>query len=90
MAVKKIKFSPHKESLIASASYDRTTRVWDFQLLLKGLPPLLSTMQHHKEFVYGVDFNTHISNQLADCSWDKLIHIFPALMPSMPILPPYD
>nr|CAD7463002.1 unnamed protein product [Timema tahoe] len=62
-AVRRVKFSPHHVSVLASVSYDFTTRIWDF----KTSPDALETVKHHSEFVYGLDFNTHVSGQIADC-----------------------
>ncbi|TSP57629.1 Peroxisomal targeting signal 2 receptor [Bagarius yarrelli] len=45
---------------------------WDFS----RSPPLLDTMEHHSEFVCGLDFNLHIPNQVVDCSWDETVKIY--------------
>lgn len=70
--IRKVQFSPHQRSKIASISHDLTTRVWDWQS--KQNP--LEIIKHHSEFVYGLDFNRHIPGQLADCGWDSLVHVF--------------
>ncbi|RWS17169.1 peroxisomal targeting signal 2 receptor-like isoform X2 [Dinothrombium tinctorium] len=85
-AVKKVKFSPHSDSIVASVSYDFTTKIWDFKLGLNPVSnPLLMTFQNHREFVYGLDFNLHVKDQLADCGWDKLVKIF-TITPFAPLL----
>lgn len=66
-AVRRVKCSPHHHSIIASCSYDFTTRFWDFA----SQPSPIETIQHHTEFVCGVDFNLHIQGQVADCGWDE-------------------
>ena len=71
-AIKCVKFSPHRESVIGSVSYDMTTRLWD----TNTSNGLLFTSQEHKEFVYGFDFNRHLIDQMADCSWDQFVHVF--------------
>ncbi|CAH0555801.1 unnamed protein product [Brassicogethes aeneus] len=71
-AVRRVQFSPHCLSVLASVSYDFTTRVWDFK---QGCDPV-ETIQHHSEFVYGLDWNAHRKGQLADCGWDSLVHVF--------------
>ena len=71
-AIKCVKFSPIHETVIGSVSYDMTTRLWD----TNTNNGLLFTSQQHKEFVYGFDFNRHIIDQMADCSWDQFVHIF--------------
>lgn len=57
--------SPHHHSVIASCSYDFTTRFWDFA----SQPTPLETIQHHTEFVCGVDFNLHVQGQVIKCSF---------------------
>lgn len=74
-AIKKIKCSPFKENIIASVSYDFTTRVWDLNNCNKPLSPLIITMQNHTEFVYGLDFSLHHPDVLVDCSWDQSVVI---------------
>ncbi|XP_046664428.1 peroxisomal targeting signal 2 receptor [Homalodisca vitripennis] len=71
-AVRRIQFSPHHLSVLASVSYDFTTRIWDF----KASSEAIETIKHHSEFVYGLDFNQHVQGQIADCGWDSLIHVF--------------
>lgn len=68
-AVTRVKFSPHRDSVLASTSYDFTTRVWDW----KKSPEALLTMRNHAEFTYGLDFNLHVRGQIADCSWDQTV-----------------
>lgn len=70
-AVRRVKFSPHEESVLCSVSYDLTTRFWNW-----NVPEPFQTIQHHTEFVYGLDFNIHVPNEIADCGWDESIHVF--------------
>ncbi|XP_053737967.1 peroxisomal biogenesis factor 7 [Synchiropus splendidus] len=71
-AVRRVKFSPFCKTLLASCSYDFTVRFWDVSLD----PPLQQVQQHHSEFVFGLDFNLHIQNQVVDCSWDQTVKIY--------------
>lgn len=71
-AVRRVQFSPHTLSMLASVSYDFTTRIWDF----KHSSDALEIIQHHSEFVYGLDWNTHRKGELADCGWDSLVHAY--------------
>lgn len=71
-AVRRVQFSPHSLSVLASVSYDFTTRIWDFK---RGSDPM-ETIKHHTEFTYGLDWNVLRKNQLADCGWDSLVHVF--------------
>uniref|UniRef100_A0A2C9KTH2 Peroxin-7 n=1 Tax=Biomphalaria glabrata TaxID=6526 RepID=A0A2C9KTH2_BIOGL len=63
--------SPFNGAILASASYDFTVRLWNIQKQI-----CLQTVENHSEFVYGLDFNLHIPGQMADCSWDELVHIY--------------
>lgn len=70
-AVRRVKFSPFNGNTIASCSYDFTVRTWDMQQ-----PHALEVIEHHTEFVYGLDFNLHMPGQLADCGWDENVHVY--------------
>lgn len=71
-AVRRIQWSPFARSCIASVAYDFTTRLWDY----KRSNEAVETIRHHSEFVYGLDWNALRTNQLADCGWDSLVHVF--------------
>lgn len=71
-AVRRVQFSPHSLSVLASVSYDFTTRIWDF----KQSCDATEVIKHHSEFVYGLDWNIHRQGQLTDCGWDSLVHVF--------------
>lgn len=71
-AVRRLQFSPFAASTLASVSYDFTTRIWDFN---QG-PEAQETITQHSEFNYGLDWNQLRTNQLADCGWDSLVHVF--------------
>ncbi|XP_065212889.1 peroxisomal targeting signal 2 receptor isoform X1 [Planococcus citri] len=71
-AVRKIQFSPYHASSLASVSYDFTTRIWDYRISCDAI----EVIQHHSEFVYGLDFNVHREGEMADCGWDSLVHVF--------------
>ncbi|CAB1440481.1 unnamed protein product [Pleuronectes platessa] len=58
-AIRRVKFSPFSPTVLASCSYDFTVRFWDHS----REQPLLDTVEHHSEFVCGLDFNLHIPNQ---------------------------
>lgn len=36
----------------------------------------LESIKHHTDFAYGLDWNRLRRNQLADCGWDSLVHVF--------------
>lgn len=71
-AIRRIQFSPHYSNIIASASYDYTTRIWDMSKSSEAT----EIVRHHSEFVYGLEWNPLRENQLADCGWDSLVHVF--------------
>lgn len=52
--------SPHNGTLLASCSYDFTVRTWNIS---NGTCPL-ETIEHHTEFVLGLDFNLHLPGQV--------------------------
>ncbi|XP_076873952.1 peroxisomal biogenesis factor 7 isoform X1 [Brachyhypopomus gauderio] len=81
-AIRRVKFSPFYKTLLASCSYDFTVRFWDYS----RSPALLETVEHHSEFVYGLDFNLHVPNQVVDCSWDETVKIYtpPCLVAPQP------
>ncbi|XP_019911538.1 peroxisomal biogenesis factor 7 isoform X2 [Esox lucius] len=72
-AIRRVKFSPFNQTVLASCSYDFTVRFWDYS---RREQPLLETLEHHSEFVCGLDFNLHIPNQVVDCSWDETVKIY--------------
>lgn len=71
-AVRRVQFSPFSGSTLASVGYDFKTRIWDFK---RNAEPM-ETIRHHSEFTYGLDWNRLRMNQLADCGWDSLVHVF--------------
>ena len=52
--------SPHNGTLLASCSYDFTVQTWNIG---NGTCPL-ETIEHHTEFVLGLDFNLHLPGQV--------------------------
>lgn len=71
-AIRRVKFSPHDANIIASASYDFTSRIWDYNASSEAM----EIITHHSEFNYGLDWNRLTRNQLADCGWDSLVHVY--------------
>ncbi|KAK9892861.1 hypothetical protein WA026_022542 [Henosepilachna vigintioctopunctata] len=71
-AIRKIQFSPFSTSVLASVSYDFSTRIWDFKRSIEAV----EIIEHHSEFVYGLDWNVLRKGQIADCGWDSLVHVF--------------
>lgn len=71
-AVRKIQFSPFDATVLASVAYDFTTRIWDINQGSEAQ----ETITHHSEFNYGLDWNRLRANEIADCGWDSLVHVF--------------
>lgn len=38
--------------------------------------PLVNRMEHHTEFVVGLDWNMFIEGQLGSASWDETVTLF--------------
>jgi peroxin-7 len=72
-AVRRVAFSPHQETVLASASYDMTVRLWD-----AAAPgePLLKIWNHHSEFAVGLDFSTLVRGRMASCGWDDAAFVW--------------
>lgn len=70
-AIRRIVTSPFSGSNLATSSYDFSVKIWDIQ---KG--QCIDTIEHHTEFVYGLDYNLHVPGQMADCGWDELVHVY--------------
>lgn len=71
LAVRKIKFSPFHANILASASYDMSTQIWDC-----NSQRVINKFDNHTEFVVGLDFNLFVEKQLATASWDKSVAVF--------------
>jgi len=72
LAVRRVKCSPHFGGVIASCSYDMSVIIWD---TAAPREPLVRRIDHHTEFVQGIDFNLFIEGQIATCSWDQTVDI---------------
>lgn len=72
-AVRRLKFSPFEKGVILSSSYDYTTRLWDYEKHNHNI----GLYKYHTEFTCGIDFSFHEQGQVADCSWDESICIYP-------------
>lgn len=67
-AVRRVVFSPHSESLLASCSYDMTVRLWD--VASEGHPQV-NSWNHHSEFAIGLDFSSLSEGMMASTGWDE-------------------
>eukprot|EP00042_Codosiga_hollandica_P025387 m.113000 g.113000 ORF g.113000 m.113000 type:complete len:311 (-) comp51855_c0_seq1:587-1519(-) len=66
--VRRLKASPHVAGVVASCSFDFTTRIWDI-----ASRTCILSFEDHSEFVSGIDFNLHVPGELADCAWDQQV-----------------
>jgi peroxin-7 len=73
LAVRRVKFSPHSETILASCSYDMTCRVWS-----TGHGGLIDTLDHHTEFVIGIDFSNFSRDLIASTAWDRRVCLWTA------------
>lgn len=73
-AVRKVLFSPHAESIVASCSYDMTVRLWD---IAAPEDALLRAWDHHTEFAVGLDFSSLSEGMLASTGWDEMVFFWP-------------
>jgi len=74
-AVRRVKCSPFDRNIFVTCSYDFTVREWDCSKQ-PTFSPLMRTLEHHTEFVYGLDLSTFVPGQVADCSWDQSVKIY--------------
>ncbi|KAH9479405.1 Peroxisomal targeting signal 2 receptor [Psilocybe cubensis] len=69
-AVRKVQWSPHRPDVLATASYDMTSRVWT-TTPTPGRPQLLHIHDPHTEFVVGCSWSLYDEGILATCGWDE-------------------
>ncbi|XP_031634526.1 peroxisomal targeting signal 2 receptor isoform X2 [Contarinia nasturtii] len=71
-AIRRVRFSPFNSSVLASVSYDHTSRIWNWQYDDEAM----EIITHHKESNYGLDWNRLVPNQLGDCGWDSVVNVY--------------
>lgn len=74
-AVRRVQFSPHAESVLASCSYDMSVKLWDHRAPTDAL---IRSWDHHSEFAIGVDFNLLRDGLMASCGWDESVCVWSA------------
>ncbi|ODN03772.1 Peroxisomal targeting signal 2 receptor [Orchesella cincta] len=70
-AVKKAKFSPYSPTVIASTGYDMSLRIFDYHISDINI----EILNLHSEFVYSLDWNMQVRNEIVTCSWDKTVQL---------------
>ncbi|WFC99057.1 peroxisomal targeting signal 2 receptor [Malassezia yamatoensis] len=81
-AVRGLSWSTHQPSVLASAGYDMSVRIWNVDdAQPHGAVPVLDTPRNvyplHKEFVVGLAYSLFEPNVIASTSWDCETHIWP-------------
>lgn len=71
-AVRRVRFSPHEESVIASVSYDMTMKIHDVST---GSGRCMVNYDRHTEFVFGVDFSLFEKGVVACAAWDERVDL---------------
>lgn len=82
-AIRNVAWSPHQASVIASASYDMTARVWNIdEATVSAQIPMVNVPRQvytgHREFVVGVAWSLFEPGIVATASWDMETHVWPA------------
>ncbi|KAK3255722.1 peroxisomal targeting signal 2 receptor [Cymbomonas tetramitiformis] len=72
-AVRRVKCSPHSESLVYSCSYDMTMCMWDFA---RQGDPLVRKFDHHTEFAIGLDVSSLVEGMVASTGWDAMVYVW--------------
>lgn len=80
-AVRRVRFSPHVRSLLASSGYDFRVCVWD---LGRRGRPLTHRYEQHREFVVGLDWSLAVPGELVSASWDGLAFSWKVGQPPVP------
>lgn len=91
-AVRRVAWSPHSPNILASASYDMTSRLWEINSGNLGSPSagggvqfgpnglgggrLVRIHDSHTEFVVGVAFSLYEEGLVASCGWDQEVQIW--------------
>ena len=70
-AIRQVTSCKFNADIFLTCSYDKTVRRWNIQN-----ENVHHILQHHTEFVYGIDTNPIIKGLAIDCSWDSQIKLF--------------
>uniref|UniRef100_A0A7S0V849 Peroxin-7 n=1 Tax=Polytomella parva TaxID=51329 RepID=A0A7S0V849_9CHLO len=71
--VRKVAFSPHREPLLLSCSYDMTVKLWDVH---SGQCMPINSWGRHTEFALGIDFSVLREGRVASTGWDENVFVW--------------
>ncbi|XP_055382485.1 peroxisomal targeting signal 2 receptor [Condylostylus longicornis] len=71
MAIRKIKYSQCLPNILATTSFDCTTRIWD----IENQEESIQILKDHDECIYGLDWSYNRDDLIVDCGWDSKINI---------------
>lgn len=71
LAVRRVRFSPHSDSLLLSCAYDMSVKLWSLATMAQ-----VETYDHHTEFVIGIDFSNFERDLVASTSWDRTVALW--------------
>ncbi len=72
LGVNAVAFAPPHGDRIATASYDRTVKIWD-----RSSFRAVATLHRHKDAVFGLAYSPD-GKLLATCGWDRVIRLWNA------------
>lgn len=89
-AVRKVAWSPHSATMLASGSYDMTARIWNVDAVLRppgqgvasfgpggmGGARCVGVHNQHSEFVTGVGWSLYEPGVVASCGWDQVVDLW--------------
>ena len=71
-AVRRVVFSPHRQDILASCSYDMSACLWNYQAPEGNA--LLQRYNHHTEFTVGLDLSVLQEGVMATTGWDEMVY----------------
>jgi peroxin-7 len=82
LAVRRVRFNPHSDSLLLSCSYDMSVKLWSVSSMTE-----VDSFDHHTEFVIGIDFCNFERDLVASASWDRSVALWTLGTPKFSLPP---